>query len=1325
MGLFDSYTPQKGSTTTTTTTGSLDVDRVNALIRAAVESWARDDSTPIPAGVKLENAPDVFKGTWASGGDYERGDFVLHAGTPYFVLADIDNSQTSPPNDETHFLPLDNVGGRTRYVSLGSASFPAFTAGASHSVGFQWAASVAGTPQTFDSIYFHVRVGTEYYPFLIPHAALINSNENVDVLKGDDDFFDRSHVGHNQNSNSGRHLSLTLRSVSAHAAGGPNGAGVTVQAFGIHYGGASGSSAGATNLALGTRTGSTLVIESSTGTDVTLPASNDSQAGLMADFMSSKLSNVPEEWVAGAHLVGSQVVHQGLLYECIVSRGAANTSNPSEDSVGWRKVSPSIYRGAWTGLSSQTIRAGDIVTHTGRFYLCITTHVRVQNGPDTDSQRYILLDNWGGSYDTTSYYHAGSIVQSGDNLWVNDSDVLATDPDPGANGDTKWHRLSPFTAAEIVDMIPSASTATEGLIEIATNAEGDTGSDASRAMTPAGVRRQTGPRVSAAERSATTPETSVRRFSPADIVAMIGAHATSGGLSSSEVLALFATWARVADTSRIPANKLDTDVVLSSELTTAIANFRTETQINALISTALGNLDAVTNAGAYANGTAYEAGALVRHNGGGTMAAYLCIRDIAADVANSEPGVGSAWRTSWYRIGFEDGPPNALVGASAAGRTVTFTRESGSNPVEVNFPVADRTERGERITFQAISTGTSDTEASPIATDPLSVTHGEGANNILSGVSGNDVTVAAGLYIVKLVTRVDPTTGSTGAQRDATIRLDVRDASDDSVLARSTTPGLISTSAQWVSAVALLDLDADTAVNHYIVRADTSSIGLAANFSITYYRWGESEDTGVGNVKAVELGSYTPSTEVNGSNWGDTGVAAPATVDDEDVFFLAFNVGTEDYGRGMFTGAALNRTPRREVGGTFDTSDRDFEIRVIAGHSTQGTLMVTRNAAGNFVIGNDFDSLTTSNTFTFYQLRGARGPRGFTGREWGPPTDLGTTTFDLTGAAAEIALTDSGGGAVVCPESGYVLLTASIPTLGIVGELVIRLAADLREADSDDRLTAGYYTNNANEILLHVGMQTGASTGNEVLVQYLPGAADSTDTGQDVRPSITRFDLTGEFAPAPGSIAGQVYQYDVAIAQSGHASAARIVAFAGTSINPSTVTVLATLTDLHSARGSVTIPAGISLAAAGDIETIRLEVYTLGQTPATDAPLVYQDYRITARAAAATVHFGRVLSTEDAAAIDFAADDIASRAAVAGDWTVSGIPDDTNEYRIYWAVPSSLTQPTSWVTSGFNVNSSIAAAVERTISGTAYMVYLSVADSPFDHTGNGTTYTVS
>lgn len=233
------------------------------------------------------------------------------------------------------------------------------------------------------------------------------------------------------------------------------------------------------------------------------------------------------------------------------------------------------------------------------------------------------------------------------------------------------------------------------------------------------------------------------------------------------------------------------------------------------------------------------------------------------------------------------------------------------------------------------------------------------------------------------------------------------------------------------------------------------------------------------------------------------------------------------------------------------------------------------------------------------------------------------------------------------------------------------------------------------------------------------------------KPSVASFDVTGDDGPAVGSIAAKVYTYRGAVSQPAHASAVRIVGFEGMEANPSSVASLATIAeaDWPDFSGSVTIPAGVSLDSAGDVYTIRLEVYGEGQD-LTDSPVAYHDYRITAHATTSLAHFGRVLYVEGeteaqrAAAIVFASDDIESIGASGVDgktWTVSGIPDDGNHYLPYWLVPASATQPVNWTTGGININNFFAATVDVTLGGVDYKAYLFANSNRQDHGYNGAT----
>ena len=83
--------------------------------------------------------------------------------------------------------------------------------------------------------------------------------------------------------------------------------------------------------------------------------------------------------------------------------------------------------------------------------------------------------------------------------------------------------------------------------------------------------------------------------------------------------------------------------------------------------------------------------------------------------------------------------------------------------------------RTESIAFQTAANADTDVELSPIAADPVTVLHGEGDPEIITGVTGNDFTVAPGLYLLRIDGEVDA---------DAVLRFgfDIRDADDDSII---------------------------------------------------------------------------------------------------------------------------------------------------------------------------------------------------------------------------------------------------------------------------------------------------------------------------------------------------------------------------------------------------------------------------------------------------------------------------------------------------------------------------------------------------------------
>lgn len=96
--------------------------------------------------------------------------------------------------------------------------------------------------------------------------------------------------------------------------------------------------------------------------------------------------------------------------------------------------------------------------------------------------------------------------------------------------------------------------------------------------------------------------------------------------------------------------------------------------------------------------------------------------------------------------------------------------------LEANSQVGIAGLRIETIEFNAVITGTTDVEMTPISTDPIVVEHGEGDPELITGLTGNDFTVPPGLYLLKIEGEID------GSQVGR-IGFDIRDAADNTVIA--------------------------------------------------------------------------------------------------------------------------------------------------------------------------------------------------------------------------------------------------------------------------------------------------------------------------------------------------------------------------------------------------------------------------------------------------------------------------------------------------------------------------------------------------------------
>ena len=750
---------------------------------------------------------------------------------------------------------------------------------------------------------------------------------------------------------------------------------------------------------------------------------------------------------------------------------------------------------------------------------------------------------------------------------------------------------------------------------------------------------------------------------------------------------------------------------LSNYLTgTALTNYRTHTQITSQINTAIGDL--VSDKGDYDSTDSYSVHDLVQNDG----ATYIAIANVAANTAaTTEPGEGTSWQTSWKRVGFVDGPDNAFIGVTRDSRdNIIFSRQSGDNPVQFNLGsgALELNELGSEninITQQGQwSAPTNPIDISEIGADDFFAvrwnngefdheTHFLHASTIVSGAvagTGASGTIALHPYARNLM-------------QWESLRLG-RTSSDELVVAATD-------ATLDPNPLTIYKFGGD--VNHNRTRVERITFQAVAD--------------GSGSTEEATPIATDPISVINGE--GDPEIISNVSSNDFDVaagvYLIDFEIEADSQSNAFMTVRILDASdnsilaysgsPKLTGAGVEHVSERAFLVL-----DTDTTVTVQLQRLGQNT------ELPSEWTADFARWGGGREIR--TNTQFAP-TDLGTTTFDLSGTAdTAIALTDSDSNAIVCPADGYIISIMTVTGVGVNGVITWHLASDLRDTDLDSTLNLGLYTNASNELLLSVGDQNEGVNGNRVIIQHL-GTTTDTSTGSSVVPSILRFDVSGVRNPPAGDIGETDYTYTLEISQSSHVGSARIIGFPGSVQDPSDsiITVLEPDSDLTTApngydhaTGTVEIPDATMIAEDG-IYTIRLEVYPEGRTTS-DSATIYHDYRIIggpAVMASGTVHFGWLIEGDAdyaaaALSVDFA-NDISTNATALTDWDVSGIPSGDDYYRLYWAVPdsTSFTQPSNWSVAGFSINNSVDTdGQDRTIDSVDYKIY--VTDDAYDSSSN-------
>ena len=670
----------------------------------------------------------------------------------------------------------------------------------------------------------------------------------------------------------------------------------------------------------------------------------------------SHLDAVPPEWANGNRDAGDQVVFDGFIYRAKQAITTTGLQSPPNDTTNWEQVGKvNLSLGTRTGTTVPlNVDSGSGVT--------LPQATSSLAGLLTAGNANLLASIppvWAG---TTTTYPAGSQVAWTGKFYRATSDVSSSSSNSDPSSDTtNWDELS--SDADLTSLVYNwALQANPASLVPANKIDAAIARDAEVTQRISGLLNQT----------------------------QVDARVVAGVLA----------WAQTGNSDALPDNKIPAGIARDAEVTTRIANFRTETQINTIVATALAGYTEWEQD--WVLTSAYAIGAIVRHTHGTQYATYLCHTATVANIATTEPGVGNAWASTWYRLGYSTGDPQSFVGVSRTGEDLTFTRASGSNPLVVDLSgLADSgggvtdTTRAERITFQAIAIRNTSLEASPIATSPLSVVRPSGGENqILSNVSSNDFTITAGQYMFVF----DANAAGSGQRA---VEFFIRDASDDSTIHASTNE-YFSGDSVHIECLGTLDLQADTAVNILFdpLRPGPDGIGLVENWTMTLLRWGsDSGSFGTQTIGIAEFDLDGTAQEIALQDSGGDAIVCPA----ENVYLIArLYVDTLDL-RGSVVWiwspdlrAAVAANAASLPAGLYTNTDNEIFF-----HSSGTTPAVT--STGNRVVIEQ----VVAHTAAVPVVRPAISSFVVTGERSPEAGDLSGDTYDCTWAVAQAGHVDS------------------------------------------------------------------------------------------------------------------------------------------------------------------------------------------------------------------------------------------------------------------------------------------------------------------------------
>ena len=236
-----------------------------------------------------------------------------------------------------------------------------------------------------------------------------------------------------------------------------------------------------TDLSVGTRTNTDMVVASSSGDDVTLPAATNNKAGLKTGTDKQQLDASPAKWAVGTYSSGDQVVHDRKVYECIVDRTNAESDDPATDTTGWRVLSGGT--GSGSGISS--VATDDTLTGSGA---SSADPLKVAN-PFTDADEShidAVPALWAAGTHT-----AGDQVVHAQKVYECIVDRTGSDTDNPATDTTGWRVLnggsgSGSSGIEVKDEGTALSTAATALDFVGTGVE-VTGNGAEKRVSIAGT----------------------------------------------------------------------------------------------------------------------------------------------------------------------------------------------------------------------------------------------------------------------------------------------------------------------------------------------------------------------------------------------------------------------------------------------------------------------------------------------------------------------------------------------------------------------------------------------------------------------------------------------------------------------------------------------------------------------------------------------------------------------------------------------------------------------------------------------------------------------